>query len=392
MSNITQVSLCVFTMQHSNQIFNLALFQVSSVSMAEQTRKRKFSEIEQLDNVDQPLPNSCVHGAITSISPVKRGRGAPYFDGMLADDTSKIRFVGFESFQQKKLFNFQEKNVPVKIENCEIKSAKHGDGYEVILKSNSQIKQSPRKLDACALRQSSVEEVKTVCIEEMPTVDNFEKVNLSIKVIDVSTPDTVGDLSHQDVFVADHTGSIRVCLWNDSINSLQKDHSYKLTNFTVREFHSTKYLNMPKSGTDITPIADVKDVVDAPPKQEETTTINNVQIVGVPALNIYKACLQCKARVEPCTPPFGKCSKEDCNMIQRYDLCTDQATAKLLLMYKSSNNQQKYITCSAFGQLVMQLADLSSDEDVTSKALLNLPLLKSLTYVNEKLIITAFEE
>ena len=64
-------------------------------------------------------------------------------------------------------------------------------------------------------------------------------------------------------------------------------------------------------------------------------------------------------------------------MIQRYDLCTDQVTTKLLLMYNSSDNQQKYITCNAFGQLVIQLADLFSDDDITSKALLNLPQLKS---------------
>ena len=56
-----------------------------------------------------------------------------------------------------------------------------------------------------------------VSLKEKSTVHNFEKVNISIKVIDVNTPDTVSDLSHQDVFVADHTGSIRVCLWDDSM-------------------------------------------------------------------------------------------------------------------------------------------------------------------------------
>ena len=138
----------------------------------------------------------------------------------------------------------------MKIKNCEIKSTRHGDGYEVILKSKSQIKQSPIKLDAYALTQSNVE-VKTVSVEEISAMDNFEKVNVSIKLIDVNTPDTVSDLSHQDVFVADNTGSTRVCLWDDSINNLKKGHSYNLTNFTVREFRSTKYLNMSKSGSGI---------------------------------------------------------------------------------------------------------------------------------------------
>ena len=36
----------------------------------------------------------------------------------------------------------------------------------------------------------------------------------------------------------------------------------------------------------------------------ETRVLQNVQIVGVPQLHSYNACLQCKARVEPLTPPL----------------------------------------------------------------------------------------
>ena len=49
----------------------------------------------------------------------------------------------------------------------------------------------------------------------------------------------------------------------------------------------------------------------------ETRVLQNVQIVGVPQLHSYNACLQCKARVEPLTPPLRRCSKHDCGMIQR---------------------------------------------------------------------------
>ena len=69
--------------------------------MAVETRKQKYAEIEQLDDVNQSLPNSCIHGAIASLSPIKHGRNASYVDSMLVDDTSKIRFVGFEPLQQK---------------------------------------------------------------------------------------------------------------------------------------------------------------------------------------------------------------------------------------------------------------------------------------------------
>ena len=91
-------------------------------------------------------------------------------------------------------------------------------------------------------------------------------------------------------------------------------------------------------------VTDLGNVSEAPPDEEDTTTIQNVLIVGVPSLDIYKACLLCKARVEPLSPPMGKCSKQDCNMIQRYDLCTDQATARLLLPWggKSKLSQLYY--------------------------------------------------
>jgi len=45
---------------------------------------------------------------------------------------------------------------------------------------------------------------------------------------------------------------------------------------------------------------DIRTIVEATPEEEETT-IDSVQTVGVPLLDV------CKARVEPMTPPHGKC-------------------------------------------------------------------------------------
>ena len=146
---------------------------------------------------------------------------------------------------------------------------------------------------------------------------------------------------------------------------------------------------MPRSGADITPINDLGTVSETPPDNEIITTIQNVQIVGVPSLDTYKACMQCKARVEPITPPFGK---QDCDMVQRYDLCTKQATARLMLLYTDDNKQQKCITCQVFGQLINQLAVLSRDKNFSAKALLRLPELKSVKFVKDKLIMIAFEQ
>lgn len=59
---------------------------------------------------------------------------------------------------------------------------------------------------------------------------------------------------------------------------LKEGHSYNLNSFTVREFRSKKYLNMPRSGAEISAINDLGSVSEVPLDEEQTT----IQIVGVP--------------------------------------------------------------------------------------------------------------
>lgn len=73
-------------------------------------KKRVYSE--EVDNLDEvkTATNLTVHGAVTAISPVKKGTRSIFFDGMLADNTSRLRMVGFNSVQQKQLQDVMLKN------------------------------------------------------------------------------------------------------------------------------------------------------------------------------------------------------------------------------------------------------------------------------------------
>ena len=73
-------------------------------------RKRTYEDVERIDDVDGPISSTRMHGAIISLSPVKKGRKSIFFDGMLADNTSKIRLVGFDAQQQRKLNDYHQKN------------------------------------------------------------------------------------------------------------------------------------------------------------------------------------------------------------------------------------------------------------------------------------------
>lgn len=97
----------------------------------------------------------------------------------------------------------------------------------------------------------------------------------------------------------------------------------------------SKYLTMKGEGAEPIPIKDIGTVAlqtDADPDCE--VTLQNVTIVGVLHLDTLRACLNCKGQVEPQTPLLGKCSRSDCRMMQRYNLCTENTVGKLMLIMK----------------------------------------------------------
>ena len=78
------------------------------------------------------------------LSPIKKGQKSLFFDRMLADDTSKVRVVGFEVLQQKKPNELYQKNGPIQLVDSEVKKTRHGQGYKVLLKAALR-SMSPRK-------------------------------------------------------------------------------------------------------------------------------------------------------------------------------------------------------------------------------------------------------
>ena len=142
---------------------------------------------------------------------------------------------------------------------------------------------------------------------------------------------------------------------------------------------------MGKEGSQIIGIEDIGDVVeDSELLDEPDEEIRNAQIVGVAQLDKYKACLRCKARVEPLSLPLGRCSKSECDMLQRYGTCQDQLSARLMFLSES-----KMVSLSAYGQVVRDLAGVTHDA-VTEEMLLMVPKLTSVKY-NGHSVITGFE-
>ena len=297
-------------------------------------KKRSHDELENIDHVNGPMSCTSIHGAVVTLSPVKKGRKATFFDGLLADERSQIRLVGFQRIQQRKLNEYHKKKIAVELENCEVKPARQGEGYEVMLKSSTLIKQSPKKLDVTALMADIATAPKIVTLLSLDSLDVFQKVTVNIKAVELKDETQVGGRVKRDVFVADGSGTARVTVWEGNVNAMEKEKSYCLKNFMIREYQSTKYLTMAKEGSEIMDIGAVAEQGD---RDDELWVINDVTVAGVPYFDTY---LQCKARVEPHTDRLGQCSKMDCMMMQRFDLCPQHTTAKLILLYDENGEHR----------------------------------------------------
>ena len=341
------------------------------------SRKRQLDEPDKLIEVDQPVNSANIHGAVTSLSPVKKGCRASYFDGTIADDSTELRLVGFSSEHQRQISTFFRSKTPINLKNCIIKLSREGHKMEIMLKSNTRIIESNKNIDVSGLIKDSATVPSSITISELASTQNFQHVSLQVKVVEAKEPTYVGeDHKHkQDLIVADSTGLTKLALWEKDVGTMQKQHSYSLVNVIVREYKSKKYLSKPKDGAVITTIDDIGDVQESDSETDEPqpheTRLSNVWIIGVPQLDSYKSCLMCKARVEPMEPPLGRCSK--CSVMQRFDLCPEQCSAKLLLMSDSDHN--RIYPLHGFGRTIRDLAGANTDSAVTPEALLNSPLI-----------------
>ena len=75
-------------------------------------------EVHSLSDMDRPATKANIHGAFITISPVKK-ESIPNIHSLmvisLTKQTSKPQLVGFESFQQRMLADYHDRQVPVEI-------------------------------------------------------------------------------------------------------------------------------------------------------------------------------------------------------------------------------------------------------------------------------------
>ena len=153
----------------------------------------------------------------------------------------------------------------------------------------------------------------------------------------------------------------------------------------MREY-GNKYLSMAKEGCEITSIEDIGETVpNDEVLQEDCEELTDAEIVGVAYLEQYRSCLRRKARVEPANRGLGRCSKDECKMLQKYDSCTSYISAKLLLKSESI-----VVSLYVHGQMVRDIAALDDVEEISEEILLQAPIVHKVKY-NQQYTITELE-
>ena len=330
--------------------------------------KRKL-ELDDLQEITDPVPAASLHGVIQSLSPLKKGKQCDYYEGRFKlNDNSTQRFVGFKKSQQVKLKQLMDDMKPVHLDDCEIKKVRRGNTMEILVKSTTNIVQSPKKFNPHFL--DSVDQVTPLNLLQSKEV--YERINVKVKIIKVNEPTTIpagrnAGKEVQEVIIADATASAKCTLWETSINTLHVNKSYHLQQFYVQEFGSKKYLSMQKEGSEMISIDDIADV-DVVDEEDDEQTLTNVSVVGIQKLDTYRSCLRCKARIEPTDSTTGRCSKPDCLMLQRYDICKQQLSANLLFQCNSD-----LISLYTNGVTLLQMTKLTKISEITEEVLLQLP-------------------
>jgi replication factor A1 len=87
------------------------------------------------------------------------------------------------------------------------------------------------------------------------------QVNLKAKVLEIPRPKLVltqfgNYASVSNALIADETGTVKLCLWNEQINSIAIGDTIQLQNARMTTFRGERQLNVGKKGT----LNSVKDI------------------------------------------------------------------------------------------------------------------------------------
>ena len=228
------------------------------------SRKRPLTELEDLQSA-KSSKSMRVHSIVTDLSPYK---DTGFFQANVRDNTSSKRLIGFESWQWEALSKHNNKPDAIQLDNCAIQKSRFSETMEVV-NNKTKLSLSPRKIIPVQTP------IKTITLKKLSDIPDFNIVTVSAKIAKAGEKVEVKPgLFKQDLSISDETGTARLTLWQDTIDSLTVGTSYCLQGLQVRSFNDQKYLSEPKSGFKFSVVEDIQI------HNEEDKQVSNASITG----------------------------------------------------------------------------------------------------------------
>ena len=237
---------------------------------AKRTHSDAFEEFDDVSSVTHTSPNAKIHCVVSKVpEKMRKGKGSDYFDGRLSDGNKTIRVFGYDPEARKRLFNSQQQPPrTVLLSGCTVKTEKYGNDLEVFVNKSTTVKESSKSFSVPDQKPQD-----KVSITSTANLKINSKVTVEATVVSKEEPGFIEtkQIRIQEMKIADASGSIRLTVWADIVDTLKLDHSYHLQDVTVREFRGKRFLSTSPI-TKVTPINNIgtvevlKDDFDDPAK------------------------------------------------------------------------------------------------------------------------------
>lgn len=277
---------------------------------------------------------------IHAVSPVKKAAASKktFFNCILQTETDVMRAVCFDSDKRAEIDTISKTKSPVKLKHLTTKESSSGTSQDIQITKHTTVTPIDKDLlhftfsdELSTISQNSVINLSSIlklAPEQLITV-KAQVTNISaVKVFNSNR----GKLQKQDVIIRDTTASIKVVLWQEYVDILQTDETYKLENLRVKGFKDDRYLNTPKSdpftATPCPPFD--QPLVEVDDLQEVTSNITQSQVIGFRNATKTMDCISCFKRV--CAKPNSTLAVcEKCKLTQPIRTCPTHWQLRVLI-------------------------------------------------------------
>ena len=174
------------------------------------------------------------------------------------DGVKKLKLVGFGETLQSTLSKFHETKEPISLNNCTIKKARNSTDTEIIISDYTEISKSDKSFNITDWTGlGPTDDILTVeQLKQIQDLATYQKVLIpAAKVVHVEEPTYLDDgRKCQNIVIGDLTATTRLTLWQQHVDTVLPQKTYKFTNMTVNSFENKNYLYTSKTDASIDPL------------------------------------------------------------------------------------------------------------------------------------------